>query len=490
MSCVNRTLMFNAGNSPRTPEKQIPKSGMQCPASLDSPGNRARVAELFASLSSPHSPESSGSKPLHGQQNLLSSPSQKKTKEAVSSTFLSFLMPHNLDAEEKSSPRKNKDLFDNYQNNRPPALKRTSIQRAENHSDPNDPISKFINNAMKILKKGLILGPHCIYATSPILGASGDHSQMYDVEGSFPLIPNYSNNQILLRVYQKEQYQRINHIREMLKQQYENYLELQLAGLPTVPLLNIETMMIDGYLAVPKIAHPYLTDRKEKLIPVRQFLETCYIYDIPADAHHGTSKKGYKDTNFRSLTPNGPPILCDFMEITEDEGFANSEKFAVRLNGHLESWSRRDRKISDFLDPRILQIEWNAQTNLKGLTAENITSLIQQIKNIKYRYLEHLKQFPLQTAKRSREFKNEILNLHQNSGLGELSLSTLKNLILTKATLNESFLKMKVQMYGSVETIEELIRNPSNDNGVPTREDAIEFLSAGNPFVREFLSPL
>jgi hypothetical protein len=271
----------------------------------------------------------------------------------------------------------------------------------------------------------------------------------------------------------------VQDVKQLLECQQESYSEQKLAGIPIIEILNFDTMMKDGYVAVPFLPEAFVLDTPEKREAIRKILESSYIYDVITDAHHGTKAAGYKDTNFRADPESGLPILADFMEESEESLPKDlSSRFALSLTKILRSWTRDNPKdpLLNQLDPRILNLQdiHTAKGNFANLTVSNIMQLFQEIAALK--------------KKRNPLFLQEVLRIVERLGLSGFSLSALKSLLVLKRELQASGLKLdepisfKVRSAEGVWTVGEFLETH-------TVAELIQKVGNGNPAITALLTP-
>ncbi len=357
------------------------------------------------------------------------------------------------------------------------------MARGRNLSDNN---AELIKQSRSITQTGSFTHNGVQYTATPIENASGQYCQLYRVEGPVPLIEGRDNAAIVLRVCKN--IERPNQVLSMLKHQRENNIEVQLGGLPVLNILNFETMMSDGFLVVPFVPHSFDLTTPARVEAMRQFLETCYGYDLLADAHNGTSVRQYEDPNFRSATPDGPPILCDYMEEEhDDEGFY---RFDMRLQqAVLPSWVRGDMNdpLVNELDPRILSLKWDHVP--EALTPGTATTLLKEVSRLRKHHIGLVttsQDIPVQ----ARAFQEAVAAFRTQLGLDSIPLSTVRTLLRIKPYLkfiavshDSPLMQVKIRKEdGTVFTIWDHLRDKHQN-----RADLIDLISAGNGIINSFL---
>lgn len=359
---------------------------------------------------------------------------------------------------------------------------------------------KFIQRWQSITKSHVFLHKEHPFKVTALEGKAGQFNQLYAVQGPIQLIEGIENEQIVLRVFKS--IDTGAEARSMLEEQRKNYLEIRLAGLPTALILNFDTMMSDGFVAVPFLEHPFNFEGLEQTPPIQQFLKICYAYDINADAHHGTKAHEYKDSNFRSETLNGPPVICDWMEQEEDGDIRFSSRLAQVI---LPSWTKGEttHPLLNSLDPRILRVNWGEVP--ETLSVANVRKLFESINELKNNYLASVKTSadiePLPA-----KFSQGVMHCKKEWGLESIPTETLKALLRVKDCLgferpipasefpaqeifdvkirgaDNKVLSIKTYLLDKYKTYENIYANRT-----AIKEELIELISAGNPVIKRFL---
>lgn len=298
-----------------------------------------------------------------------------------------------------------------------------------------------IQNTKKILKGSISfdLGD---------LIAQGDYAEIYPITGQECLIPSIPNDQILIRLYQKYHLEKgETHITSFLQNQLSHYRELQLVGIPTPPIYNLSTASTDGYFAVARIPHPFPCpkeklsfkdlDLQKEFAPyreqVRQILATCYAYGIVADT---------KADNLR-IDANKRVLLVDWLEESQELiPFLSSTLHSFAFAGDLSLDPRilslaalrdkppipnlRQAVVDDFLGRKVPR-----PSSLFSLSAEEIDEP-ENSSEPRYTGMLRIKKKHIDASEKgthlSSSFINEVSQLHITSGLGALSLQTLRTL--------------------------------------------------------------
>lgn len=249
--------------------------------------------------------------------------------------------------------------------------------------------------------------------------ANGGFSNIYKVAGSAPLIAGFGNEDICLRAFRGDKFDTAQAKYAALSEMRKNSTEMRVVGIEALPYLNQATMFRDGYVAVRFVPNSLVLN--ETTYPqVKKILADCYVYDINADAHHGTSERQYKDTNFGMI--QGKPVFWDMMHSSEADE-AGGSCFGPLIPVVLTSFVQGDERqtdIKNYLDPRILDVEWNADSKLTLGSPQNAQKLLHDLLEKKRALTAEVIQGEklLETAQFA--FAEEVEALKESTGFSSL----------------------------------------------------------------------
>lgn len=236
-----------------------------------------------------------------------------------------------------------------------PAAKSAPEQPFKPHSNLSGP---FVENALKIHTNGFILKGGDQYKITSVMGAKGQHAQVYTITGPSEFVEGVSNDEIIIKLFQEDVITKKGKpgIELLVSTLVKQYLELKVTDLPITRIYNSETALTDGYIIAEKVTpvdFPWdastsleilQTTHKKLLTDIRGFIDFALKQKttIPLDLNNG---------NF-GINKAGQLVLLDFME-HEEEDFDLSEPGAAfnLIKAHcLASLSKENPHVMRFLD--------------------------------------------------------------------------------------------------------------------------------------------
>ncbi|MDE3045315.1 MAG: hypothetical protein KGJ02_01530 [Verrucomicrobiota bacterium] len=195
----------------------------------------------------------------------------------------------------------------------------------------------FGKGAKSVLDNGEFSANDTDFFTDETIG-QGDFSIVYSFTGSTNYHPDYSNEDLVLKVYKKEVFEEHSLVceREFIQNTLNQYAVLEKDQLPVAKILNFDTVLVDGFVIQERI-QPFKLEylKNENLLNTLQRL-----------FEYGHTKKFPLDLKPENLgIRNGQLVLID---LDENHEVTDKDAFACRLNNALKSFG----PWAPLLDPR------------------------------------------------------------------------------------------------------------------------------------------
>lgn len=216
----------------------------------------------------------------------------------------------------------------------------------------------FVKNALKIHADGFILKGDDQYKIRSVLGAKGQHAQVYTITGPSEFVEGVSNEEIIIKLFQEDVIYKKGKpgIEPLVSTLLKQYQELRVTDLAITRIYNSETALADGYIIAEKVTPVVLpwdastsletlqTTHKKLLTDIRGFIDFALkqTTTIPLDLNDG---------NF-GINKAGQLVLLDFMEHEEEDFDFSIPGAAFNLiKAHcLASLSHENPHVSRFLN--------------------------------------------------------------------------------------------------------------------------------------------